>query len=613
MNSLWLCFLLLFTNTSLSLRVTIPEVNALSCSDVKCESKENRSCVCGDFHYANNSYSLEEMYDRYVSNFNLIKNCSEEYVDDKRIREKCESKSNSSLFNVYVTSLKTAKVYGNKYCALCNKEDDFIFWNLRINNWDCLNYIKYPNITFNTFNTSKCEYIFEHPPFPFDINRCPKTIDCCCNDQKEKALNESSRVLFYENLCCNSYSKPVAPNFEFKYFTRDKISFGILIDFNGENFWDTNNKRKRDNLCPENSVFDHYLGKCRKSYDANRITKNDRLNCTTLIELNSTEYFLLENQTLFHNATESFHSQDFYIINNSRVYICQERVLNSPRYGGTIILTESEFYVSLIGTMISVIALAVFFIMYLVLPPLRNLSGQINASFALSLFIADSCFLIVLLAGELPGFCHWFAVCIQYSFLASFFWMNVISISVCISICHRTAHHVMLLNKNRTFLLCSLYAWFTPLLIIMPALLLDKYDPTSKFAPQYGRGTFCWMNTPLSILIFFDIPMAVIIFINIIVYIRTASEICKARAVIKTQPRKQTMFTIIINMKLCCLTGAMWIFGYISITSDVQFLRTLYVLLNATFGLWVACCFLCTKTVANLTKEKIKSVTASAS
>uniref|UniRef100_A0A0L8HW34 Uncharacterized protein n=1 Tax=Octopus bimaculoides TaxID=37653 RepID=A0A0L8HW34_OCTBM len=384
----------------------IPEANVLSCSDVKCELNENKTCVCSDFNNANNSRDLSEMYDRYYSNFdklNSIKICSEEYVDDKTIREKCESQSNSSLFNVYVTSRKTGKVYRNKYCALCNNEDDFIFWNLKINSVECLNYIKYPNITFDS---SKCEWSFRHPPFPFHNSRCPKTIDCCCNNNKENALNESSRDLFYENLCCNSSTIYTIPTIRSKHHPtgyKFTISFRILIDFNDENFWDTN-MGKSGKLCPENSVFDHYLGKCRKSYDANRITRNDRLNCTTLIELNSTEYFLLENQTLFHNATESFHSQDFYIINNSRVYICQERVLDSPGYGGTIILTKSEFYISLTGTMISVIALAVYFIMYLVLPPLRNLSGRINASFALSLFIADICFLIVLLIGEFPGY-----------------------------------------------------------------------------------------------------------------------------------------------------------------------------------------------------------------
>lgn len=583
------------------------------CSDVKCELDENKDCLCSDINNTNNyNYSLAEAYNNYYSdsnNRNSIRICSENYVEDKTIREKCESTSNSSLFEVHVTSRKTAKVYKNKYCALCNKEDDFIFWNLKIENLDCLNHIKYSNITFNA---SKCEWEVVPPPFPFHDNRCPSTIDCCCNNEKENASNESSLDMFYENLCCYNYK--IDDNIMFAGALQSRvISFWIIINFNDEGIWDKGNERKRGNLCPGNYIFDHYLGKCRKSYDVNRISGNDRLNCTTLIELNSTEYFLLENQTLFHNATESLHSRDFYIINNSRVYICQERVLDITGFGRTIILTKSEFYISMIGTMISVIALAVFFIMYIVLPPLRNLSGQINASFALSLFLADICFLIVLLAEEFLDSCYWFAVCIQYSFLSSFFWMNVISISVYVSICHRTAHHIMLLNNNRTFLLCSLYAWFTPLFFIMPALLLDQYDPTSKFAPQYGRGTFCWMNTPLSILVFFDIPMAVIIFINIIVYIRTACEICKARSVIKTQPKKQTMFTIIINMKLCCLTGAMWIFGYISITSDVQFLRTLYVLLNATFGLWVACCFLCTKTVANLTKKKIKSVTASAS
>lgn len=131
-------------------------------------------------------------------------------------------------------------------------------------------------------------------------------------------------------------------------------------------------------------------------------------------------------------------------------------------------------WVSFISTVISLIFMFITFITYLLFKQIRNLPGWNIISVTFALIIAQISFLFGSFMSETPLGCFLVGLTTHYGFLASFFWMNVIAFDLYRNFRDKSSH-VLLHSIGLTDRLpkYALYAWLTPLVIVLTALVVD--------------------------------------------------------------------------------------------------------------------------------------------
>ncbi|KAJ8927957.1 hypothetical protein NQ314_019590 [Rhamnusium bicolor] len=83
--------------------------------------------------------------------------------------------------------------------------------------------------------------------------------------------------------------------------------------------------------------------------------------------------------------------------------------------------------------------------------------------------------------------------------------------------------------ERKRFLLYCLYAWGMPVIHVLIVVLLNEYgDETKAYYPGVGK-TKCFLEDKLPNLLYFYGPMAILITINIILFILTAVKIQKVK------------------------------------------------------------------------------------
>jgi hypothetical protein len=157
---------------------------------------------------------------------------------------------------------------------------------------------------------------------------------------------------------------------------------------------------------------------------------------------------------------------------------------------------------------------------------------------------------------------------------------------------------------SRRFLYYSAYAWITPAIIIIIALSLDFTNSSVK--PGYALP-FCWFSNRKALIVFFALPLAIIlvadsIFFSLTIYaIREASESAKMVA-------KQEKSRLSIYIKLASIMGLTWVFGFVASMTQVSPLWYMYIIFNTCQGLFICITFCGTKKVIKLLHEKVDEI-----
>ena len=238
----------------------------------------------------------------------------------------------------------------------------------------------------------------------------------------------------------------------------------------------------------------------------------------------------------------------------------------------------------------------------MILPQLRNIPGKNLMCLSASLLVAQILFLTAVGATDNRIVCTIIATVLHYSFLAAFFWINVMSFDIWRTFSQDT---VSLGNKRKKFLFYSIYGWLTPLFIIIVSTIVNWAPGMQQiYRPGYAEG-LCWITERIALLIFFGIPLALILSINIIFYVLTIRKLVliakTTKAIQQTNENKQR-FTLYV--KLSVIMGLTWIFGFIATMTDEQSLWYVFVILNSLQGAFICISFVITKKVGRLLREK---------
>ena len=148
-------------------------------------------------------------------------------------------------------------------------------------------------------------------------------------------------------------------------------------------------------------------------------------------------------------------------------------------------------WLSVFASLISLTALLSTLITYFMFSELRNIPGWNIINLTIALVIAQVAFTCGSFFNELPLVCFILSLMTHYGFLAGFFWMNVIAFDLYRNFREKSSHVLLqtIAVKDR-LPKYALFGWISPLLIVLSGLITDLVIKDSKseapFRPCYA-------------------------------------------------------------------------------------------------------------------------------
>lgn len=343
------------------------------------------------------------------------------------------------------------------------------------------------------------------------------------------------------------------------------------------------------------------------------------LNSCALITLSPGEYQNLSDgiQLILNTSNETIPIGEYEILENGFVRICNKYKLSIP-YSSDVF----KGYISTICISLSIMCLVLHDIIFLLLPNTQNLPAKNLFALTTSLLLAQ----IIFLTGIYPltevshGVCIGIAVLIHYFFLSAFFWMNVMSIDIWKTFSGRR----LSIGSKNSHWKYAIYAWGSPAILVSIAVGLDNTASfPSAYRPHYALHKMtCWFGNPTGLLIFFTVPMILLITVNVILfgitifkiyetsenvqYIKkkTKAEFLQAsqkynlqenedQVVIRTAGNstgisgKRDKVRFYLYVKLFIIMGLTWLSGMVAIFAHIEALWYAFVLLNGLQGAFI--------------------------
>lgn len=334
------------------------------------------------------------------------------------------------------------------------------------------------------------------------------------------------------------------------------------------------------------------------------------LSCVHIL-LEPNEFEMLPNKSIYVDIYARLYDHLNHFLRNNGAYVCVPEFGEMDGHKNVTKFERVKFtgplvYVSYIGISVSIISLFLHLAVFCVVPSVRNLPGCCLASLSLSLLLAYLCFIGASISPT-KKHCPGLGAAIYYFFLASFFWMNVVSFDVwrsfraVIKELRVSSHRI----PRRRFCAYSAYSWLLPAALAIFAVKADELDLVPyDYRPSFGYA-FCWFGKRKALMVFFASPLFIIMLLNCIFFLDSAYVI--NRATIKTSHANEAIlrkrfFTI---MRLALIMGLTWIVGIIAGHADQEALWYIFVILNTLQGLFIFIVFSCSSKVKEFFYRKL--------
>lgn len=513
-------------------------------------------------------------------------------------------------------------IFKNVYCAICHNVQDILISTLLIKcKWTSFNiesltqpdaypveFLNDSKLTGKLHNRMNCRVLSFNYWIIKGLRGCHDYIRTCplfgsgdfhsfCLNNPLHPVQHKDNFKVFKNIFCALCNKAMINNvscFENNpYFANHLVNFG---DRNMGTF----------QTCGTSEVFDLYTGTCRETQTIPKI------NCT-LLKLQENEYTDL-NDSIYLKHLDKFLNKSQFYMQQGGSFICLKHYFSSKNESGinfkmAFKMTESEKYLSIIGFVFSIPTLFIAFSVYCYFSTLRNLPGKMAMNLMASLFLANLVFLLANIIKELPGnfLCRIFAVIAHYTYLVSFCWMNIMAFDS-----WRTFSRKKILSitgrSNRSIKFYMVYAWLSPVTIVAGAGVTQYLQSDSAFSPAYG-DFLCWINKRFSLLVFFGLPLIIILIMNTIFFTFTFRAIYLANKFTKHYLSKSDKSTFIVFFKLYFILGINWLISILYACTQIELLRYISVLFTSFQGFFVGCSYLFSRKVYRQFQNRISFFT----
>ncbi len=528
----------------------------------------------------------------------LISTCDPDW-DNQTVLDRCVYDHQGLIWTNSVPS----KLYRNKYCALCRKEGMFQCHPPTFKERAMAN------------NESGIFAPIHHQPVRndnwgvpvsisvlLDFNSGTVTIDGTTTipmDCSEGTIYDPFKDLCRSLVCpsgfilereeCIAYTKPTPTSFVVHPHSNDTDKVVKPYPNNTDMVFNSSSGRQQYNT---NTVFN----------------ESGTIFACPMISLESDEYILLDNGTVYINQTQQMFLNGDYLKQNSTILICVMNYNVTTAVSFKQIMNEDivQGVLSICGQILSVIALLILLMIYAANPPLQNLPGKCLMSFSFSLFLAQLLFLVGMFIRNFSDICKVIAILTHFFFLVSFFWMNVMAFDV-----WRTFHsqfQTNTLDHKMKFICYSCYAFIIPSLIITFTSTIDHISISTLSKPAYGIG-LCWITNKQAIFYYFALPLSLILSCNIILFsiaIWNIYKVQRGTEVLRKGKSGIKCKRLVLYMKLSTIMGLTWIFGFLASLTSVDMIWYLFVMFNSLQGLFICIAFTFNTKVYRLTKAKMR-------
>ncbi|XP_053391963.1 latrophilin-like protein LAT-2 [Mercenaria mercenaria] len=238
-------------------------------------------------------------------------------------------------------------------------------------------------------------------------------------------------------------------------------------------------------------------------------------------------------------------------------------------------------------------------IIYLRFKELKTQPGINNIVLCIALIIAQTLFQFG--SGQACNVskvaCQIIGILVHFSWLFLIFWMN----SCCIHMfrvfrLNRT--RMALFNTIKTTVVYILYSFIAALIFVLINVSVSLQGSAGHDI-GYG-GSMCYINKDYMVAYLFALPVAVIVSINIILFIIVTFQMKMSP---KVQNDKNERNLLYIYARLSTLTGGTWIFGFFSYFFNVVALDVIFIILNATQGIFLFIAFVANRRTLSLLRK----------
>ncbi|XP_056008745.1 adhesion G protein-coupled receptor E3-like [Ostrea edulis] len=568
---------------------------------------------------------------------------------DSYLKEKCEAEND--VFDHPSTGPSSGYLYKNMYCALCNF-DDYVIWNPVI---QCHWLYSIPaNLSVSSLNNdSNCHVTYLPPeeiqkprtcfPITSNVTACQnETLMTLCKYGYYVPLF-GLKIVFRNIYCakCQSYlesnltcimkdtqlipRRPIRDNYRFSY--RILFDLNLKKEMRETRFRHIlvgSSSSSLSNVCSTDHLLDPLTGQCFKIlckpsfvYQNGKCLlkevftndQNDTSPCLSRIFrqnefelINSTTIFVFSLNRTMHDFTLSENESDAYVcINGTEI---DDQITYTKL---AIYFSKEESLLSFVGGILSLMCLLVCLIVYVCSPKLQNVPGKNLMCLMTSLFVAQLFHLVAPFIFEMKNqsLCKALSIVTHFAFLAAFFWMNVMSFDIFFTFSTGFTKLGEKGTSSKRMRLYWLYAWLGAVIIVGSAASVE-YTSDSSFKPGYGDGV-CWISNSSGLLVFFLVPIAILLFSNFVFFFIAAISIhMSSKKTSRILKRKNTC-KLLIYIKLSVVMGLTWCFGFSAAATNSQALWYLFIFFNALQGFFIATFFVCTKKVFQIIRDGVTS------
>ncbi|XP_050529089.1 probable G-protein coupled receptor Mth-like 3 isoform X2 [Daktulosphaira vitifoliae] len=312
---------------------------------------------------------------------------------------------------------------------------------------------------------------------------------------------------------------------------------------------------------------------------------------------------------------ENFTTQDIVM----KAFICFDRSGPTTSVAPDQVKGSWKYIVLTAGIVPSLICLTITLIVYGILTSLRNMHGYYIMCYVACLLISYSCLLIVNWKSDdlSPPICTTIGYVTLFAFLASFCWLNVICFDIYWTLRYtNTVRRKTSISKRTIFY--NIYCWtfaMTCTCLTVAAQFYGSGTIPEQLLPNMGSHS-CWFtNSNNSIVVFFLVPMSIMLLVNIFLFLLTAmhcvrikSELNKfKRSDTKTKRFQAEKEKFIMSIKLFLVMGISWTSEVLGrILPQLQYVWEVLDSVNSLQGVLIFFVFVLKRKVLSDLKKKLK-------
>ncbi|XP_015239548.1 PREDICTED: adhesion G protein-coupled receptor L3-like isoform X3 [Cyprinodon variegatus] len=228
-----------------------------------------------------------------------------------------------------------------------------------------------------------------------------------------------------------------------------------------------------------------------------------------------------------------------------------------------------------VGILLSLVCLLISLFTFCFFRGLQSDRNTIHKNLCISLFIAESLFLVGINRVDQPIACAVFAALLHFFFLAAFTWMFLEGVQLYIMLVEvfESEH-----SRRRYFYLVG---YGVPALIVAVSAAVDYRS--------YGTDTVCWLRLDTYFIWSFIGPATLIIMLNVIFLGIALYKMFHHTAILKPDSGclDNIKSWVIGAIALLCLLGLTWAFGLMYVNESTVVMAYLFTIFNSLQGMFI--------------------------